>query len=311
MLNKNKHLISKYKNCPFCNSKNLKIKIRTKLLTVIVCNKCNLHFVPRFKNKKENLSRYYDGLNFNDIIAYYGPYRRNIFKKNWNTIKKWNKSGSALDIGCSFGWFLETAPKNWKVTGLEPSESVAKFARSSGFNVIVESDEFLEKHKLTYDLITLWNVIEHLPDPKNSLLRIKKCLRPNGVIGISFPNRLGIYNRLAYLAHKLSGDRINTPIHVMFQVERSTPHLFHFTVNDVKKLLNLSGFKIIKEDIQPIIDFNNLDLRLKIEGSKKGMIINLLGKRIMYVLYLLSNMLNMPDEIVIYARNEKSDKSGK
>lgn len=303
-MNKNRIYLRTQEKCLLCGNNKFKIDVKTPLLTLLRCSNCNFNFVPKSKIKSYDIHNYYQGLNIKNLIAYYGTYRRKIFKNNWKTINKWRKEGRVLDIGSSFGWFLEAASKKWETIGLEPSLAIAKLSRKSGFKIIVKGEESLSKHNKKYDLITLWNVIEHLPNPRKTIVNIHNRLNKNGLIAISFPNKLGIYNRMAYWVCKISGGVISGPLHVLFQVQRSTPHIFYFSADDVKKILTSSKFRILKQESQPIVDLSNISLRMKLEFGEKNIIALFLAKIIMYFLYFTSRLLNMHDEIVIYASRE-------
>jgi dolichol-phosphate mannosyltransferase len=94
--------------------------------------------------------------------------------------------GSLLDVGCYTGVFLDRARKRgWEVTGLEPSQWAARVARSRGLNV---SNSLLSEADLapeSFDVITVWDVIEHFGDPMAEVERLQRLLRPGGLLALS------------------------------------------------------------------------------------------------------------------------------
>lgn len=94
--------------------------------------------------------------------------------------------GRLLDVGCADGYFLELARADgWEVAGVEISEPMAQKVAGQ-LNAPVATS--LDNLPGTYDAITLWEVVEHLPDPVAELRRLAERLRPEGVLMLSTPN---------------------------------------------------------------------------------------------------------------------------
>ncbi|HVF24909.1 MAG TPA: class I SAM-dependent methyltransferase [Anaerolineales bacterium] len=96
---------------------------------------------------------------------------------------------SLLDIGAHIGVFVEVANKaGWKATGLEPSHWSVEIARQSGTELIegtLASSNLPDNH---FDVVTLWDVIEHLSDPMTELVHVFRVLKPGGWIVIHTMN---------------------------------------------------------------------------------------------------------------------------
>ena len=114
-------------------------------------------------------------------------------KKRWAMVERWVPQRPArrlLDIGCSTGVFLAAAPRGWQVEGIEPSAAAAERAhRTFGLHVHVGMLEATELPPHTFDAVTLWDVLEHVHDPLDTLARIRTLLRPDGVLIFRVPNR--------------------------------------------------------------------------------------------------------------------------
>jgi SAM-dependent methyltransferase len=98
--------------------------------------------------------------------------------------------GKLLDIGCGTGDFLAGAKsRGWDTQGIELSESAGTIAKQRyGLDVTVgslNSLSFLDNH---YNVITLWDVLEHLPHPLNAFLKINQALLPQGFVIFTIPN---------------------------------------------------------------------------------------------------------------------------
>lgn len=100
------------------------------------------------------------------------------------------KSGRLLDIGCASGDFMWVArQRGWQVAGIEPSHSAAEMARQRGLTVTVGSAETALTDHRDLDLITMWDVLEHLHQPKAVLQQCAQALKPNGWLVFAIPNR--------------------------------------------------------------------------------------------------------------------------
>jgi SAM-dependent methyltransferase len=92
-----------------------------------------------------------------------------------------------LDLGCAAGFFLDEARRaGWSVAGTELSRPMRQHCNQQlGIEVVESSDAFAPE---SFDVITMWEYIEHLIDPLQELRAIRPLLRSGGVIGISTPN---------------------------------------------------------------------------------------------------------------------------
>jgi SAM-dependent methyltransferase len=97
--------------------------------------------------------------------------------------------GRVLDVGCATGEFLlEMRAQGWDVQGIEINPQAAAIARDEyGLDVYTDPIERSDPPS-QYDVITLWDVLEHLPSPRAGLLRMGRWLRPGGYVVLSVPN---------------------------------------------------------------------------------------------------------------------------
>ncbi|MFZ0531644.1 MAG: class I SAM-dependent methyltransferase [Anaerolineales bacterium] len=99
--------------------------------------------------------------------------------------------GRLLDIGCSTGLFLNAMQFNhgWESFGVEVSEYPASIAREKyHLNIFQGSLEQTSYPPSFFDAVTLWDVLEHLPDPSSTLQEVKRIIKPDGVLVIRVPN---------------------------------------------------------------------------------------------------------------------------
>lgn len=97
------------------------------------------------------------------------------------------QGGALLDVGCAAGFFLEALGPSWQSYGLEPCEEMARVAREKfGDHITIGTFEDYASHR-TFDVITLWDVIEHVVHPKAVLQKVHTLLRPGGFLFIGTP----------------------------------------------------------------------------------------------------------------------------
>jgi 2-polyprenyl-3-methyl-5-hydroxy-6-metoxy-1,4-benzoquinol methylase len=143
----------------------------------------------------ENLGKYYEST---DYISHTDS-KRSLFEKAYHFVKgialnnKLNlinncsaAKGNLLDIGAGTGDFLLTAKQNgWNTIGVEPSEKAKGIAINKGIK-FSDSTQELESH--FFDVITMWHVLEHVPNLEIQIRELKRLVKPNGTIIIAVPN---------------------------------------------------------------------------------------------------------------------------
>jgi 2-polyprenyl-3-methyl-5-hydroxy-6-metoxy-1,4-benzoquinol methylase len=99
------------------------------------------------------------------------------------------KQGALLDVGAGTGFFLRAAKKRgWTVTGIEPNLSAREIANSKAPNTVFDNSRLSRLTANSFDVITLWHVLEHLPNLDDDIKVIQKLLKPNGRIVVAVPN---------------------------------------------------------------------------------------------------------------------------
>ena len=139
--------------------------------------------------------------------------------------------GRLLDIGCGVGDFLLQVKKlGWEVMGIEPSEQAANIAQSRlGFTPLKPTD-YEKFPDQSFDVITMWHVLEHVDDLKSQTKELKRLLRPGGRLVIALPNYQSF--DCQYYNDKWAA----------WDVPR---HLNHFTQDCLQGILNANDFKYL------------------------------------------------------------------
>lgn len=165
--------------------------------SIIQCSNCEVNTIhPRLS--AEESEKYYpdDYLSFpiaiEDEISKIKKFDRwyGREKKCQAIIKRVQKPGRILDVGCATGIFLSGMKRHgWECHGVEPSAFAAKYAKDR-FQIDVFQGylEDVGYDKNYFDVVTLWDVLEHIPDPVSTLLKISKLLKPNGLLVLNLPN---------------------------------------------------------------------------------------------------------------------------
>ncbi len=138
------------------------------------------------------------------------------------------KGSRVLDVGCAGGAFVEAARRyGYEAVGLEPSRQLATSAQKRGLHVIQGTlESFTPSHP--FDLITLWDVLEHVTNPQQTLAQCKKLLSPSGIILVNYPDA-GTWQA------KLAGKNFWWFLSV---------HLHYFDRHSIRVLLEKMGFEL-------------------------------------------------------------------
>ncbi len=208
---------------------------------------------------ENNLGRYYES---EDYISHTDG-KRSLFEKAYHFIKNialknklslindLNKSkGNLLDIGAGTGDFLLFAKDDsWKAVGIEPSEKARNIAKAKGVDLKSNLSGFENN---SFDIITMWHVLEHVPNLEEQIKELKRLLKPNGSILIAVPN-FKSYDANYY-----------KEFWAAYDVPR---HLWHFSKTAIKKLFAKEELELVK--ILPM-KFDSFYVSLLSEKYKTG-----------------------------------------
>lgn len=151
-------------------------------------------------------------------------------EKRIELVKQKIPNGKLLDVGCAKGDFLSLAKESgYDVAGVELSEFAAKSCIEN-YSIPVEISTLEEANfeEEQFDVITLWDVIEHLPDPESTIKAANRFLKPGGYLFVSTGDISSLYARV-----------LGKRWHLMTPPE----HLFFFTPDSMKALLAENGFQ--------------------------------------------------------------------
>lgn len=207
----------------------------------------------------DKLGSYYE---FEDYISHTDG-KRTLFEKMYHFIKRkairdkvslinshQPLKGRILDIGAGTGDFLlECKNQNWEILGIEPNDKAKGIAVGKGIK-FGDTIEKLESN--SFDVITMWHVLEHVPDVEHQVAELKRLLKPSGTIIIAVPN-FKSYDANHY-----------KEFWAAYDVPR---HLWHFSKTAIEKLFDKQNMNL--EDIKPMW-FDSFYVSLLSEKYKTG-----------------------------------------
>lgn len=155
--------------------------------------------------------------------------KRNAIKQKVALIAKYSSNRSVLDIGAGTGDFLvEAKNQGWNTLGIEPNESAKQLAKNKGVNFIENLESISDD---SFDVITMWHVLEHVRNLDYQLDQLKRICKPGGIIIIAVPN-FKSYDAQYY-----------KEFWAAYDVPR---HLWHFSKIGIQNLFLKYNFQLIK-----------------------------------------------------------------
>lgn len=154
-----------------------------------------------------------------------------------------------LDIGCGGGLFLsKMKDAGADVLGIELSDTRAYYAKTKhGFDVVKRTieDEYWQKSHGTFDVITLWDVIEHVNFPLATLKSAAAMLKSGGILLIDTPCRDAFYHRFGEFTYWLSGGKYPTFLNTMYSA-KPFGHKQIFSLAEMKSALEAAGLEVVE-----------------------------------------------------------------
>lgn len=224
-----------------------------------------LHHNPEYdllmtfpKPSLEKLPSYYES---EDYISHTDG-KRSLFERLYHLIKNialknkvklinaQSEKGSLLDIGAGTGDFLVVAKKEgWQTTGIEPNIKAKKIAINKG---VFFTDTLSDLDTHSFDVITMWHVLEHVPNLDEYILELKRIVKPSGTILIAVPN------------FKSFDANYYGRFWAAYDVPR---HIWHFSKTAIQKLFSENEMKLV--DVLPM-KFDSFYVSLLSEKYKTG-----------------------------------------
>lgn len=289
--------------CDLCG--NLEAKPIDKKGNIIQCKKCNLRFVsPR--PTQENVAQNYDW-NYENRPGWtkLDPKAQLVYERRFNFTQRFLQSGKILDVGAGRGEFLSQVKKvsRWECFGTETSQAAVEFAKKR-FNIMLSLGQLENLHypDNSFDAVTLWHVLEHLPYPSRATKEARRILKDDGFMFIAMPNDSWL-GRRHFFKNAFKGIVINRlPIKKKLRLKKMYPeideegnkHLFYFTPRTLTRLLKKYGFRIKKYSVD--YDFGKSNPKIEREYRFNLLFCNLTGINLGNAILIAAQKIKMPPE---------------
>lgn len=207
----------------------------------------------------EALPKYYES---EDYISHTDG-KRTLFEKIYHLVKRkaikgkvslitseQNQKGKLLDIGSGTGDFLvEAKNQGWSILGFEPNSDAKQLAANKGISF---TEDIFALPENTFDVVTMWHVLEHVPNLEEYIANLKRIVKPNGTIIIAVPN------------YKSYDAKYYNRFWAAYDVPR---HLWHFSKTSIKRLFSDVDMELKK--VKPM-RFDSFYVSLLSEKYKNG-----------------------------------------
>ncbi len=221
--------------CCVCNnsdSVSFSLKYKKKDFIVVECKKCSFLFVPQYFSKKIT----YDDYKNEDVLKQvktgnnWVKMQRHLLR--FKFIKKYQPDGKLFDLGAGWGHFLHAGKQlGYDVHGIEVASMPYKYAKEE-LKLPVEHVNFFDMgiSNNQYDLITMWDVLEHIPDADEVIKRCNKMLNEGGYVIIQVPQIDSVFAKILKENWNMIG----------------TGHVNYFSKKTIRKLFSNYGFEVKK-----------------------------------------------------------------
>ncbi|MDF2437853.1 MAG: methyltransferase [Bacteroidota bacterium] len=259
--------MEKLAHCPICNSAKsspflacVDNTVSRETFQIVRCEGCGFKYTNPRPDVSE-LGRYYksedyvshSNSNKGFINSTYQTVRKYTLLKKLQLISKYFKTGNILDIGCGTGEFLNVCKNaKWNTLGIEPDADAREMGiKNFGLDLREESD-LSKLPSESFEIISMWHVLEHVPHLNERLVEIKRLLKSNGFIIIAVPN-------CESFDAKFYGKDW-----AAYDLPR---HLYHFTPKDIESLFRKHEMKVLR--ILPMI-FDSFYVSMLSEKIRSG-----------------------------------------
>jgi len=240
-----------------CGSNNYRLLFIKHGFRFLICNKCRFIYVNPVL--KENILRDFYKKEDSWFKVLQNPVQAEMdnlkFRYGLDIIEEYIRGKSLLDIGCGNCAFIEIARgRGWKCTGVEFNSKSLKLAKNKGLTLVNQDIESAYFRGRKYDLITLWEVLEHIINPEKMLKKIHDLLNNNGYLFILVPNRDSLINRML----REKSNSFTGHCHINF-----------FNAGILTTLLKKGGFRTLRRETI-ISELDNLTKHLTYEDAYAG-----------------------------------------
>jgi 2-polyprenyl-3-methyl-5-hydroxy-6-metoxy-1,4-benzoquinol methylase len=299
-------LINQSDSCVFCNTSKIKVIIPSYALpckvAVLKCSDCGLVFLESREeaNQEDREERLYWQGEQKQIYLQEQVQKafEDEFAKRLAELRKYLPSnGSLLDVGCGVGHFLNKARDfGYFVKGLDISPVAAQAAKEK-YNIEVdvgtlEQADYPHNH---FDVVSLWDVIEHIRRPLENMKAINHFLKPGGILVMKTPNEDSFFKWVARFVFCVLGQKGTFLLKYVYYI----PHYYSYSKTTMSLLLQKSGFEAVAYEFDETpaeFGAEKINVHYK-KDSKRSLVIALLPAA-----QFLARLTKRQNKLVVYAR---------
>jgi 2-polyprenyl-3-methyl-5-hydroxy-6-metoxy-1,4-benzoquinol methylase len=251
--------------CLISRSKDLRTLKRYERHYLVKSHPAGFVFCSRIPSQKE-LEEHYGAYPRNE---YYSPITRLRYRELLTEFEPYRKTNKILDVGCGTGFFLEVAKEmGWEVYGTEFADNAVEICRNKG--IIMQTGPLKAENYSSemFDIITSFEVLEHINNPIEEVTNIHKILRKGGLVYLTTPN----FNALERYLLKDNYNVIEYPEHLSYYTAKTVNYLF--TNNGFKKKkIRTTGisFSRLKTSFRTMRHVENKELLISATSSDELM----------------------------------------
>ncbi len=234
-------MIAVQAHCNLCGHNRFRVIERDESpFQVLRCHNCGLVFVHPHPGPDELKDHYCENY-YSEWINQQKNKRIRMWESRLNKLQKLQPRGKLLDVGCGEGLFLRLAQDNgWQISGTELSLYAAKFAsKSLGTEIYCGQLHQACFADHSFDVVTMWHVLEHVEDPKSYLTEVYRVLKPHGLLLLAVPNVNDLLMKFAYRIIKRRSLKL-------FSINDKEVHLYHFSPKTIRSYFDKTGFDCLR-----------------------------------------------------------------
>lgn len=225
---------------------------------VVECPRCHTFRVLDSNRLTDQQDLFYSTIDEERYISYFAPFRKAQYRQVLKGLDL-PPGSSLLDVGASYGWMVEEAVDlGLDAYGLEPgSAAVNEKIKQRMFRGSLA--EYIEDTPRRFDVVTIWHVLEHLPDPVAAVADLCLLVRPGGKLVVAVPTCDGRMFRLALWMEKLFGSQRG--LNELFYLHNPNMHYYYYGEAGLRLLLERGGLRIVGSQRLESFDWNRIYVR--------------------------------------------------
>jgi SAM-dependent methyltransferase len=204
--------------------------------------------------------RFYDTIERDAYVPYFEPMRKAHYRQALSPLA--GAPGSRLlDVGASYGWMVEVGlDLGFDAYGVEPGDAPPTSPLAAERIVRSTVGEFASRADQRYDVVTIWHVLEHLPEPNAAVAEMRALMSDTGLLLVAIPNAEGWMYRLGLFLRRAFG--IRTLMTELYYFHNPNPHFFYYGPKALRSLLERNGLRVERMYTMDAFDWNSIYKRI-------------------------------------------------